>query len=547
MSSAAGLTFKIASEEWEFEEIHRLNYKTFVEEIPQHRSNPAGILVDRFHHENTYIICIGGKKLLGMVAVRDKRPFSLDEKLENLDSYLPPARSPCEFRLLAIEKDHRAGLIFKGLMELLHKHCMSQGYDLALASGTLRQQKLYRHLGFAPFGPLVGSPDALFQPMYLTLEKWREKAPDFIHLPGSSEPSGPINLLPGPVAISREVSEALRRLPISHRSESFLEDFHETKKLLCNLVRSRHVEVLMGSGTLANDAIAGQLSLLREPGLILSNGEFGCRLIDHATRFGLSFDVLDVEWGAAFDPEQVELAVKKRPRLGWVWAVHCETSTGVLNDMDQLKRLCSERGARLCLDCISSIGLVPVDLTGVFLASGVSGKGLGAFPGLSMVFYNHEIQPQPASLPRYLDLGLYAANGGVPFTLSSNLLHALQTALKRLQSESFFQETERLSRWLRARLRELGFTLVAPEGHAASAVITIALPETLSSASVGRELEEAGYFLSYNSRYLLERNWLQICLMGECSREQIAPLVDLLEALCSPMRETLKAATTKGK
>jgi len=264
-------------------------------------------------------------------------------------------------------------------------------------------------------------------------------------------------------------------------------------------------------------------------------------------RFGLEFDVLEAEWGSALEPEQVELAIKTRPHLGWLWAVHCETSTGVLNDMDQLKRLCAERGIRLCMDCISSIGLVPVDLSGVFLASAVSGKGLGAFPGLSMVFYNHEIWPEPAALPRYLDLGLYAANGGVPFTLSSNLLHALQTALKRLESESLFHETGKLSRWLRAKLRELGFTLVAPEGHTASAVITIALPETLSSANVGRELEEAGYFLSYNSRYLLERNWLQICLMGECSREEIAPLVDLLEELCSPKREPLKAAITKGK
>ena len=89
MSSRPLLVFKSATEDWEFEEIHRLNYKTFVEEIPQHNPSPARRLVDRFHAENTYLICLCGHKLAGMLAVRGNRPFSLDQKLPNLDSLLP--------------------------------------------------------------------------------------------------------------------------------------------------------------------------------------------------------------------------------------------------------------------------------------------------------------------------------------------------------------------------------------------------------------------------------------------------------------------------
>ena len=61
------LRFKIANEEWEFEAIHRLNYKTFVEEIPQHARNPEQRLVDKLHAENTYAICLSGDRLVGMV------------------------------------------------------------------------------------------------------------------------------------------------------------------------------------------------------------------------------------------------------------------------------------------------------------------------------------------------------------------------------------------------------------------------------------------------------------------------------------------------
>jgi aspartate aminotransferase-like enzyme len=78
----------------------------------------------------------------------------------------------------------------------------------------------------------------------------------------------------------------------------------------------------------------------------------------------------------------------------------------------------------------------------------------------------------------------------------------------------------------------LGFSIVAPDSYASPGVITIALPETISSERLGRQLEEAGYFLSYKSKYLLKRNWIQICLMGECSKEKMVPLMDLLKQFC---------------
>jgi hypothetical protein len=49
MGARAPLVFKAATEDWEFELIHRLNYRTFVEEIPQHQASPTHRLVDKFH------------------------------------------------------------------------------------------------------------------------------------------------------------------------------------------------------------------------------------------------------------------------------------------------------------------------------------------------------------------------------------------------------------------------------------------------------------------------------------------------------------------
>ncbi|MGH7199124.1 MAG: aminotransferase, partial [Planctomycetaceae bacterium] len=97
-ADSASTCFKVATEAWEFEQIHRLNYRTFVEEIPQHAPNADGALVDRFHDENAYVIATRGRQVLGMLAVRDRRPFSLDRKLPGLDGLLPRTERPVEVR-----------------------------------------------------------------------------------------------------------------------------------------------------------------------------------------------------------------------------------------------------------------------------------------------------------------------------------------------------------------------------------------------------------------------------------------------------------------
>src|SRR5215471_14525907 len=260
MSTRQSLTFKTANEDWAFEQIHRLNYKTFVEEIKQHHASPTHRLVDKFHAENTYLICLSGRKLAGMLAVRGNRPFSLDQKLEALDSYLPSGRKICEIRLLAVEKKFRGAQVLQGILALLWQHGVEKGYDLAIISGTPRQFRLYQHLGFVPFGPVVGTGDAQFQPMYVTLETFENTAREFLRSSPSRafQPSA-VNFLPGPVAVRREVRRAFEQAPESHRGDAFMKDFHATKRILCELVGSEQVQLLMGSGTLANDAIGAQL------------------------------------------------------------------------------------------------------------------------------------------------------------------------------------------------------------------------------------------------------------------------------------------------
>ncbi|MGN1399987.1 MAG: aminotransferase class V-fold PLP-dependent enzyme [Bacillus sp. (in: firmicutes)] len=496
--------YKIADREMEFRQIHQLNHDTFASEIPQHGKREDQMLVDRFHEENTYLICLKDGKLIGMIAVRDERPFSLDEKIGQVEKLLPiKARKLCEVRLLAVKKQYRNGRVLIGLLRFLISHCLNQGYDAAVISATTRELKLYNQMGFVPFADLTGKDDAMFQPMYLEKQVYEKGLAKKTAHDSSC-------FLPGPISISNRVIEALNQPAISHRSHHFVKTMQEVREKLCQLTSARYAEVMLGSGTLANDAVAAQLSLQKGSGLILSNGEFGERLCDHARRFGLSFRTVEKDWGTAFSER--DIVKHLTPETKWIWAVHCDTSTGVLNDIGMLQSLCAKNEVLLCLDCISTIGAIPIDLTGVHMATGVSGKAVGSLTGLSFIFHYSPLYPSD-QIPRYLDLGSYFQNNSIPYSQTSNLISALSAALDETDAERYEQIAKTFDLIYRTVIQN-GFRPVVDKTASSYVIVTIEFPDFLSSQTIGDLMRDQGYILHYESSYLLNRNWIQIACLN---------------------------------
>lgn len=173
MTDVDRIVYRRARAAWELEQIRRLNYATFVEEIPQHEPRASRMLIDRFDEENRYYVACRGQRVLGMVAVRETRPWSLDGKLPDVDSLLPDGVRFGEVRLLAIVREHRGGMILNGLVQAVTRDAARRGITGVVISGTTRQIRLYERLGFIPFGPLVGHEGAWYQPMYLTVADFR--------------------------------------------------------------------------------------------------------------------------------------------------------------------------------------------------------------------------------------------------------------------------------------------------------------------------------------------------------------------------------------
>ena len=409
---------KIATTPKEFDAIAELNYETFVEEIPQHTPNEARRLIDKFHDENVYLVVYKKTEIVGMVAFRDVRPFSIDQKLGSVEQFLDAALCEflCEIRLLAVKKEHRNGRVFAMLTSSIYRYAYDKGYTACVISGTVREEKLYTQMGFQQFGSPVGTEDALYLPMVLTREAsrvFRERLRERNRI-----------FYPGPVGLASPFVHST----LSHRSEKFQQEFQEMKQQLVELAQTNVVIALVGTGTLANDAMLGQLKseFVNEKGLVLINGEFGHRMKAQAEQWGLQIDALDFGYGQMFDYKQIEQRLQTE-NYSYILFVHGETSNSTLNSIEPLTVLANRYNIKLCADCISSFGALPFSMKDLHYATAVSGKSIGTIAGLSFIFCKEA--PTTSTAPLYLNLPYYM-NKTIPFTLPHDFIQAVNDALK---------------------------------------------------------------------------------------------------------------------
>lgn len=160
-------TFQRATTDDEFEQIRRLNYRTFVEEIPQHQATEPGRLVDKFHDKNTYFVALAERRVVGMISVHDQPPFSIAARLADPAILVVPGRRSLEVRLLAVEPAHRGGPVMIGLLWTALVHARGS-YDDVYISGVAERVSMYERLGFRELGPAVPDGTAAFVPMRVT-------------------------------------------------------------------------------------------------------------------------------------------------------------------------------------------------------------------------------------------------------------------------------------------------------------------------------------------------------------------------------------------
>jgi predicted N-acetyltransferase YhbS len=168
------LIVKIADSKDEFDQIHSLNYATFVKEIHQHEANPAEKLIDPYHECNTYFIAKRENRVVGMICITvdEGKGFSVEKKMADPSRLNKYRAKAIEIRLLSVVKKERNMRVFRLLFKALGEYALAKGWKYALISGLAENEKIYRRIGFEPIAPAAPSGDAIYIPMVLSRDKY---------------------------------------------------------------------------------------------------------------------------------------------------------------------------------------------------------------------------------------------------------------------------------------------------------------------------------------------------------------------------------------
>ncbi len=324
-------------------------------------------------------------------------------------------------------------------------------------------------------------------------------------MPAAPKANPPIRTLlgPGPSPVHPRVLEALSLPVVGHLDPKFLEIMDQSMAMLREVFQTKNRLALPMSGTGSAGMETCFVNLI-EPGdavLIGVNGVFGTRMVDVAQRCGAQVDTVEAEWGAALDAQQFKTALaKKKYKVAAI--VHAETSTGVLQPLDDIARLVRDSGALLLVDAVTSLGGAPVRVDELGIDACYSGtqKCLGCPPGLSPVtFSERAVEVMRARKSKvqswYLDLSMIEKYWGservyhhtAPISMNYGLHEALRLLLEE-GLEKAWQRHRATHEMLVREMRKLEIEPAVAEPIRAPMINAMKIPEGVDDARVRTRL-----------------------------------------------------------
>lgn len=308
---------------------------------------------------------------------------------------------------------------------------------------------------------------------------------------------------PGPSLVHPRVLGALSMPTIGHLDPVFLRLMDEVQVLLRALFNTRNALTfaISGTGSAGMEACMANVLQRGERVVIAQNGVFGGRMADIGRRLGCEVEVLEVPFGQAIDPDDLRRALGGKPtRL--VGFVHAETSTGVLQDVPPLVAAAREVGALTLMDCVTSLGGVPVDVDGwgVDLAYAGTQKCLSCPPGLAPITFSAAAvdvlrQRKEKVASWYLDvtmlLNYWGGERAYHHTAPINMLYALrEAALLPLEEglPNVFARHLRVHRALVAGLEAMGLQLAVAPALRLPQLNNVQTPRGVEDAAMRRSL-----------------------------------------------------------
>lgn len=278
---------------------------------------------------------------------------------------------------------------------------------------------------------------------------------------------------PGPLNTSETVKQAMLR-DVGSRDKDFIELVRQIRRRLLELggvsqAKDYEAVLVQGSGTFGIESVLSSVIPKSGKILILVNGAYGERMVKMADRYSISCEVLRWSEDQPVFPSQVRETLAADSNITHVAVVHCETTTGILNPINELGAVVREAARTFIVDAMSSFGAIPINLdtAGIDFLVSSANKCIQGVPGFSFVLARRESLEASKGLARTLSLDLFEQwqgleqDGQFRFTPPTHALLAFAKALDELEREGGVAGRNRRyaanQKLLVTGMKELGF------------------------------------------------------------------------------------------
>ena len=366
--------------------------------------------------------------------------------------------------------------------------------------------------------------------------------------PVSTSATGdPWLLTPGPLTTSPTVKQAMLH-DYGSRDTGFIAINKQIRQRLLQMINSptEHVCIpLQGSGTFVVEAMLGNLVGPNDKLLILINGAYGHRMAKICDYYQRDYVIQETPEDKPVDCAALEQQLASDKDITHVAAVYCETTSGILNPVEEIAAVVDKHQRHLLIDAMSAFGALPLDASKTPFTAVVasSNKCLEGTPGLGFCLVRKEALLACKGHSPSLSLDLYEQwqglenNGQWRFTPPTHTILAFQQALDEFDQEG--GEAGRGGRYqencnvLIQGMRELGFQTLLPDALQAPIIITFHMPadENFVFTEFYNKLRQRGYVI-YPGKLTVADSFRIGCI-GRLGKEQ-------MRGALAAIRETLQ-------
>ncbi|HAT2712913.1 TPA: 2-aminoethylphosphonate--pyruvate transaminase [Aeromonas hydrophila] len=302
------------------------------------------------------------------------------------------------------------------------------------------------------------------------------------HIPAAPAAVDYLLLTPGPLSTTATVRIAMLQDSCTWDADYNLGVVEPIRRELVRLATGPEYEsdysavLLQGSGSYVVESVLGSAIGVDECLLIINNGAYGARMGEMARCLGLRHHELDCGETTRPEPAAIEAMLARHPEITHLAMVHCETTTGMLNPLEEVAALCLRRGIRLIVDAMSSFGGIPIDMgrLGIEFLISSANKCIQGVPGFGFVIARRAALAACAGRARSVSLDLHAQwqtmeqqGGKWRFTSPTHTVLAFAQALRELDEEGGIAARHRRyhenQRTLVDGMAALGFAPLLPE------------------------------------------------------------------------------------